>query len=397
MPVSDVTDGLRAEIDDLSHSRANEWKQSGPGRKIVGCYPVYTPVELVHAAGMLPVLVAGGGGKLDPGREGSMFQAFMCSIGQSTSELLGNHKLDYLDGMLFPSICEVSRALSGVMARAASDKPFVYIHFPQNLDSAHAHAYLVGELGRVKTSLEKLGGKKIADDSIRESFKVYNRRAELLNELDILRSDRPDRLSASEYYILRLAGMGIPPEEHISILSKALKAASESSGRPEGRLRMVLFGAFCERPPVTLIETLETLGVDVVADDMLLGQRWWTEPLPLDGDPIEVLAGHYLKHAVVNSVVHRKDPDAMRDRVLSTLHERRAAGVLVAAAQFCHPAVSDNTAIVKACEEAGVPYIRLEFEEGMSVFVMIYLQIGALLQAREHLPTAGTENGRVKS
>ena len=275
MSVSDIVDSLRREAGEFTLKRAIEWKQSAPGRKMIGCYPVYTPVELVHAAGMMPVLIAGSGGKMNIRQAGSLFQAFVCSIGLSTSELLEDHRLDDLDGMLFPSICEISRALSGVMARHSNERPFLYIHFPQNPESLHSHEYLAAELRMVKSILEKLGGKKIADKAIRESFQVYNKRSELLGKLDMLRSEHPDRLSASEFYILRLAGMTIPPEEHIEILSKALDAASESAGHREGQLRMVLFGAFCERPPVGLIETLEEAGVDVVADDMLLGQTWW--------------------------------------------------------------------------------------------------------------------------
>ena len=58
-----------------------------PDKKLVGCYPVYTPVELIHAAGMLPVGVIGAGNRLEIAHADSRFQSFICSIVKSTLEL----------------------------------------------------------------------------------------------------------------------------------------------------------------------------------------------------------------------------------------------------------------------------------------------------------------------
>jgi benzoyl-CoA reductase subunit C len=396
MSISELVARLRADQNELPFARIAEWRKANPQGKVVGCFPVYTPVELVHAAGMFPVLVAGAGGQLGMHQVGSLLQAFICSVGRSTPELANAGKLDDIDAMLFPSICEISRGLSGVMARQAPDKPFLYIHFPQNLESKHTSDYLVNELGRVKAALEKLGGKKIGDKAIRESFKVYNRRAELLEKLDWVRSDHPERLSCSDYYVLRFAGMGILPEEHIAILEEALNAVEESADRPVGKLRMILVGAFCERPPAAMIEAYESAGVSIVADDMLLGQRWWMEPLPISGDPLKALADHYIGRTVVSSVVHLSDPFAICDAVRQRVKERRADGVIVLAAKFCLPALSDTTCVVKACEENGLPYMRMEFEEGMNIFAQIRSAMDALMEARARLPFAGTENGGAK-
>ena len=38
---------------------ARAWRKAGG--KAVGCFPVYTPQELVHSLGMLPIAMQGGG------------------------------------------------------------------------------------------------------------------------------------------------------------------------------------------------------------------------------------------------------------------------------------------------------------------------------------------------
>ena len=77
-------------------------KKEHPDTKMVGCYPVYTPVELIHSAGMQPVGVLGGGNRLEIAYADSRFQSFVCSIVKSTLELGFTNKLDSLDGIVLP-------------------------------------------------------------------------------------------------------------------------------------------------------------------------------------------------------------------------------------------------------------------------------------------------------
>ena len=84
-------DGLIARykeaLEDSPLDQVATWKSKHPGAKVVGCYPVYTPVELIHAAGMLPIGIVGGGNRLEIAHADSRFQSFVCSIVKSTLEL----------------------------------------------------------------------------------------------------------------------------------------------------------------------------------------------------------------------------------------------------------------------------------------------------------------------
>src|SRR3990172_13307312 len=136
MTLKDTVAALRSDIGANSYRKIAAWKEKNPGGKAVGCYPVYTPVEIVRAAGMLPALIAGAGGGIDIDQAREHLQAFICSIGHSTLELDLDGYLDEIDCMVFPSICEISRGLRGVWARLNPGLPVIYIHFPQNLESA---------------------------------------------------------------------------------------------------------------------------------------------------------------------------------------------------------------------------------------------------------------------
>jgi len=58
--LENIVSRYRESLENSPLDLIREWKDRHPGTKLVGCYPVYTPVELIHAAGMLPVGIIGG-------------------------------------------------------------------------------------------------------------------------------------------------------------------------------------------------------------------------------------------------------------------------------------------------------------------------------------------------
>src|ERR1700686_10158 len=117
-----LIDTARALYDDIDLLSVRRWKDAGPGGKAIGHMPVYVPRELIHAAGMLPVGIVGGGDRVEIIRGDALFQSYICRIPRSTIELALSGGLDRLEGMLFPSICDVIRNLSGMWRVLFKDK-----------------------------------------------------------------------------------------------------------------------------------------------------------------------------------------------------------------------------------------------------------------------------------
>ena len=61
---ADLIQRCQALYEDLDFAAARQWKDAKPGRKVIGYMPVYVPCEIIHAAGMLPLGVLGGGDQL---------------------------------------------------------------------------------------------------------------------------------------------------------------------------------------------------------------------------------------------------------------------------------------------------------------------------------------------
>lgn len=367
MIIENLMSRFREPLENAPLDLVKEWKQSHPQAKIVGCYPVYTPVEMIHAAGMLPVGVIGAGNRLEIAHADSRFQSFVCSIVKSTLELGLTDKLKFLDGMVFHSICDPARNLGSVFTRNFPDLMVEYIHFPQNMTSPHTVEYLLAEYKRIAVSYEKLARRKITDEALSNSIALYNTQRRLMRELYAIRHATPQNLSTVECYVLTRIGTLLPAEEHIAILEEAIPQIRQRNEKPKDRIRVVLEGSFCEQPPLELLEGLEAAGCYILDDDFVIGWRWFAEDIPTDGDPMRNLANAYLNRSVYSGVKHdTREPKSKH--LIDKFKDARADAVLILAAKFCEPALFDYALYKRALEKEGIPHLCLEFEEKMWIF-----------------------------
>jgi benzoyl-CoA reductase subunit C len=338
----------------------------GDGTPRVGCFPVYAPVEVIHAAGALPVSLAGAGSRVELTSADAYFASFVCSIAKSTLELGLRGHLKSLQGVFFHSICDVARNLASVFARNFPSLHVEYIHYPQG-NSPAAAAYYRAELERVGRNLAAWTGREATVELLRGSLALYNGLRGELRALYDLRCAEPDRLATAEFALLSRAAVGMPPEAALSMLSRARTALADRLPTRRDRVRVVVEGAFCEQPPLELLEAVEEAGCAVVGDDLLVGWRWFEEDVPAGADPLSDLAEAYLNRAVHSST--RTDPARPRwDRLVEKVRAARADAVLFLPAKFCEPALLDYVPYREELDRAGIPHLVLEFDEKMGTF-----------------------------
>ena len=375
-----ILDFCRDVAQDIEFPEVQNWLAKQPGRKAIGCFPIYCPVELIHAAGMLPVGVIGGGNEIEIAHADSRFQSFVCSIVKSTLELGLTKRIEFLDGMLFHSICDPARNLASVFARNFPRLYVDYIHFPQNLVSPLGKQYLATEYRRVLDGLSRLAGRSVTSDDLNASIALYNRIRRIQEEMYSLRAASPHLISAAETFSLIRAGTLMPPERYLGLLEQVLTEVPQRPVRPKDRIRVIVEGSFCEMPPVALIEGLEEAGCYILDDDFLRGWRWFTTDVPIQDDPLQALADSYADRSYFSGVKHdlRESKSA---HLIRSAQARKADAVIILAAKFCEPALFDYALYRKALDEANVPHLFLEFEEKMWIFDRARSQVETFVES----------------
>jgi len=374
--VTDIVARATALFEDLSFSAAREWKSADPARKVIGYMPIYVPRELIHAAGMLPLGILGGGDQLEVIHGDAYYQSYICRIPRSTIELGVSGRLDFVDGMLFPSICDVIRNLSGMWKMMFPQVYSRYFDVPQNYNDEIGGNYYVNELAELRHDLGTLRGQPITDAELTQSILVYNENRRLVRELYALRAEQPWQAPAPESYLLLRAGLVLPVEQHTEMLRDYLGAVRAEQRPRRDNCRVVVTGTFCEQPPLNLIKSLELAGCYVVDDDLLLVTRWLTGDVTPTGDPLRDLALAFLHHSEETSAKYVPDEREKGQHLVRAVRRSGAEGVIFASPSFCDPALLDRPMLQHVLKDAGVPYIAFKYAENSGQMQPIREQAG---------------------
>jgi len=374
--VNAIVERCQALFDDLDFNAVKQWKAAAPGRKAIGYMPIYVPRELVHAAGMLPVGILGGGDQLEVIQGDAYYQSYICRIPRSTIELGLTGRLDCLDGMLFPSICDVIRNLSGMWQILFKDKYVRYFDVPQNYEDAIGGRWYIDELEVLRADLGRLRGAPITDAELNTSIALYNDNRSAIRDLYALRAEAPWQAPTSEVYLVLRAGMVLPVEEHTPLVRDYIAAARGQERPRRDNARIVLTGAFCEQPPLALIKSIEMAGCYVVDDDFMLVTRWLLDDVPCDGKPLDELSRAFLHRSASTAAKY----DARREDkgvfLLTQVKTRGAEGVVFAAPSFCDPALLERPMLQDVLAKHGVPHTAFKYAENTGQMAPIREQAG---------------------
>lgn len=371
-PLDEILYECRELLEDMTFPTVRRWRESGG--KVIGHFQVYFPEEIVHAAGILPFKVRGA--PIEAVQADSRFGSYLCSILKTSLELALSNRVQFEMFVTHP-ICDAARNLGAVWGRNFS-YPCQILYLPQNANSPAAVTYLRNEYARLQRSVEAIAGRPVKEDDLRRSLAVYNRNRTLLRELYAIKRETPWLVSADEAYVLVAIGGLIPREEHNELLETVLPLVAARPNKKQDKIRLVFEGGFCEQPPLDLIRAIAR-SCYVVDDDLLIGLRWILEDVSLDGDPLFNLAVAYLEKSSYSPVQHdlRKPKEKM---LLERIRNSRADAAILTAAKMCEPGLEEQVAYLHALDKEGIPYFISEFEEKMTTFDHMEIQLETFVE-----------------
>lgn len=352
MEVREILDVFRA-----ADPAALKEKYLAEGKKVVLTAPVYTPEEIVHSMGLVPMGVWGADTLLE--RSKRYFPAFICSIVQSIVELGMRGTYEGASAIVIPSLCDSLKVLGQNWKYAVPSIPFIPMTYPQNRANAAGRAFAKAGYLRVIRDLEAATGAKFSTDALAASLKTYNEHNAVMRRFA---REAGKYLSAADRSAVFKSAFFMLKEEHTALV-KELLAALEGT-EPASGPSVVTTGILADSP--ALLGKLDALGLRIAADDVAAESRQYRTDAPETGDPLEALAA---KFAAMGDCSVLLDPEKHRAAMLvETVRETGASGLLALLTKFCDPEEFDLVIIKKACAEAGIPLLAVELDRQMVNF-----------------------------
>jgi len=353
------------------HDVAQRYKEQG--RKIIGYFCDYTPEEVIHAAGMIPVRITGTKDQID--KADRYLQSNVCSFARSCLELALRGTYDYLDGLVVTHTCDVVTKMYEIWQYRLEKPEFLhYLWFPHKVYDEAAQHVVEEEIKRLKRSLEDFTGSEISDRALEHSIEVYNTNRRLLKEVYEWRKSDPPRISGTEALTVTLSALLMPRDEHNLLLEELLGNIEGRDDGPRRNTRLMLAASMLD--DVDLIRVIEERGGNVVSDDLCTGTRYFWDLVQVsDSPPVTRLAQRYLRKVPCPRSYQSERPRLAHIKAM--INDYHAQGVILYILRCCDAHLYQYPKLQK---ELDVPLLYLQGEQTLSGLAQIRNRVDAFLE-----------------
>lgn len=343
-------------------------KYLSQGKKVVGMVPVYTPEELVHSMGMVPMGVWGA--DIEVAEAKKYYPAFICSIMQTILETGINEKYKGLTALIVPSLCDSLKTLGQNWKYAVKDIPFIPMTYPQNRKPAYGIKFTKAGYLRIIRDLEEITGITFDENELAKSNEIYNEHNRIMREFAVVAATSP--ISATQRNAVFKSAWFMLKEEHTAMVKELVELLKQEEQK-EAKAGVLVTGILADSP--SLLQIFDENGLTIVADDVAHESRQYRTDIPKLASPLDSLAQ---KFADMDNCTLLYDRDKKRvDYIINQAKEMKAKGVVVLMTKFCDPEEFDYVPIKRACEAAGITHINIEVDRQM----VNYQQARTMLQA----------------
>ena len=351
------------------------------GKKVIGTFCSYTPVELIHAAGAIPVGLCGKSEQGIPEAEAHLPKT-LCPLIKASYGMAMSDQCPYFyfsDGILAETTCDGKKKMYELMG---TFKPVHVMNLPQGKSQALALESWTEEVKRAAEFLEKLFNVKITEEKLHDAIVYRNRIRKAIVDLYEVAKIKPSPISGYEIStVAESADFHFTDDDLVAKLEKITKEfKSRIRNDGDNRPRVLITG--CPNAGVRdkVIKRLEELGADYVCADICSGPRAQKFMIDENSDPYRAIAERYLK---INCSV--MTPNTARfDDIKSLVHEYQVDGVIEVVLHGCHTFAVEAFNTMKIVQEnLALPYPRLDTDFSQSDKGQIETRLGAFIEMME--------------
>jgi len=362
-------------------SRARELKAAG--NKVIGYLTALGPVEILTAAGVVPVRLKGNVSEAITKGDAFM-ETIVCPFVRNVFDAAVKGKYDFLDGMVLPHQCDSIDRTDDVWADTLKLPYWHFLNVPHVTDDPSIE-FMKGILRVLIGTLEKFTGKKITDEAIAQAVKAHNENRRLMRELYALRKTNPPLISGTEMMQVLVAAMSLPVAESSALIESVTKEIKERKAPSNGKQkRIMLIGDQID--DTAIIEAIEGAGASLVMDDISIGSKMYWNDVDVTPDPVQGIAERYLKKLKIPTTfvgsgdTYKEILEERYGHMKKYVEEFKVDGAIIFVYKFCDPYGFEVPAIKSFVESSGASVFYLEDEYSTSTLARMKTRIEAFLE-----------------
>lgn len=378
--------GLPKGFDYYNEIRKNGFiamkKLKESGQKVVGVFCTYSPLELIYAAGAVPVGLCGTSEEPIQYAEQDLPKN-LCPLIKSSYGFSVTDTCPYFyfsDLILGETTCDGKKKMYELLNKI---KETYVMQLPQNPSMESSFQLWRSEIVRLKEKLEEKLNVEITEEKLRAAIKQGNQERKNLMDYFGLGKLVPPAIQGVEMngtqegfsfkfnWEDKNAEVVARTKELYDYWEKNLK------GKESNRPRILVTGCPVNGVRGKILKTIEEAGGDIVAYDNCSGIREKQEMIDETMDPIDAITEKYLN--ISCSVM---SPNQRRmDDIEKICKEFKIDAVIEVVLQACHTfAVEANTVKNFVSKELNLPYLYIESDYSMLDVGQITTRIEAFFE-----------------
>jgi benzoyl-CoA reductase/2-hydroxyglutaryl-CoA dehydratase subunit BcrC/BadD/HgdB len=342
------------------------------GKKVIGYFCMFAPIELILAADAIPVRVSSGW--YDTSKLGDrIVPVEVCPVVRST---IGAKMVDlspYLelsDAVLSTLTCDGMTKLSEIMS---DYKPILIMSPPRVKDSAQSLHLWSEEVKAVKVQIEELTGNKITSKKLRAAVETMQRATKAFRRLQDLRKGNPVIMGRDAMLVNQTSTWDDIKRwtEKTEVLCDELEKRVQQKAWvcPPDTPRVLITGTPMFWPDnwkvPTLIEEATPQGV-LVADELCSSDRLLYDPVGIDEWTMDdMLNGISERYLMASTCPCFTSKDGNEDRInwlLNKTKEYKVNGVIYYVVRGCMLYAMEYSRVKKALDRLNIPVYYLDTE-----------------------------------
>ena len=352
------------------------------GKKVVGMFCSFVPVELIYAAGALPIGLCAFTDEPIPAAEKNLPKN-LCPLIKASYGFALTDTCPYFyfsDLVVGETTCDGKKKMFELLNEI---KPTYVMQLPHSRD-ADALAFWKGQIIAFKEKLEAAFGVTITEEAIREAIRQKNRERIVMRNYLELGKLNPVAMTGYEMGTRVDAGsFSFDLNQRCDVIeARTAEVIAEweatKKGTKSSRPRLLVTGCPNAGVREKIIRAVEELGGDVVAFDTCNGIREKVELVDENNpDVFEALAIKYLN---INCSVMSPN-ESRREYMGKMIDEYQVDGVIEIILHSCHTFDVESFYIKRYVKEVkGLPYLGIDTDYSQSDKGQINTRLSAFLE-----------------